>query len=158
MMGTEFVQYRVSFIVTLCSQRGKLIRLSTKPKPSLLRLFLLFSRSCYSIVQTFDAVASHISLPAWIVDVIPRHVQKQRLDRYRLHLWRVCHKIFEIYSVEGIFVKVFYEWRGFDARLRLVGCVKVVEFDEGPVLCYEAAEEVLEGGDLGGGDVERWRS
>jgi len=39
----------------------------------------------------------------------------------------------------------------------LVGCVKVVEFDEGLVMYYEAAEEVLEGGDLGGGDIERWR-
>jgi len=84
--------------------------LSSKPKPTLLLLLHRLSRRFIHIHCTGSSFRHSnrrlLARPVGVIDVIPRHVQEQRLDRHRLDLRRVRNQVREIDLQAGCRVSV----------------------------------------------------
>jgi hypothetical protein len=119
---------------------------SAKSKPSLLRRLLFRLRRAISFTCTIDR--TNLLLVTWILDVIPRQVEEQRLHGYRLQFGRVVDEIREVdvvavlVLVEGLDVGTFEDFgvrSGLACGVGGRGC-ESVEFGKGAVLGYEGGE------------------
>lgn len=94
--------------------------------------------------------------PPRVVDVIPRDIQKDRLDRNRRHLRRELDDVRQVHAFRREIVQKLHEGRTHDVRVAGggLGGAQVVNVDDGAVALQLAVEEAGEGGEGLCGDLD----
>lgn len=126
-----------------------ILRPPTPPKPT------------PSLLLWFDSprtlTINYLSLAAWIVNIIPSNIQKQRLHRHRLNPRRIRDQVLQIHAVGGILVQSLDDRRRRREVLlrRYLGVPReVVELDEGAVVRCQFLDSFPQRLEGLGGDVE----